>query len=40
MPIFNQFEAVGVTNHRETTILWDKTTGKALYNAVGKLLIA
>lgn len=29
-----QIKAVGVSNQRETTILWDKTTGKALYNAV------
>lgn len=27
--------AVGLTNQRETTILWDKVTGKALYNAIG-----
>jgi glycerol kinase len=27
--------AVGLTNQRETTILWDKITGKALYNAIG-----
>ena len=33
-----QIKAVGVSNQRETTILWDKTTGKALYNAVGKYL--
>lgn len=26
--------AVGLTNQRETTILWDKITGKALYNAL------
>lgn len=26
--------AIGVTNQRETTILWDKTTGKPVYNAV------
>nr|CAD7259529.1 unnamed protein product [Timema shepardi] len=29
--------AIGVTNQRETTILWDSTTGKPLYNAVGEL---
>lgn len=27
-------KAVGLTNQRETTILWDKITGKALYNAI------
>lgn len=26
--------AIGVTNQRETTILWDKYTGKVLYNAL------
>ncbi len=25
---------IGVTNQRETTILWDKNTGKALHNAL------
>lgn len=27
--------AVGLTNQRETTILWDKLTGRPLYNAIG-----
>lgn len=26
---------VGITNQRETTIVWDKTTGEPLYNAIG-----
>jgi glycerol kinase len=26
--------AVGVTNQRETTVIWDKKTGKPYYNAV------
>ncbi len=26
--------AIGITNQRETTILWDKKTGKAIYNAI------
>ena len=25
---------IGVTNQRETTILWDKTTGRPIYNAI------
>ena len=25
---------IGITNQRETTILWDKTTGKPVYNAI------
>ena len=27
-------EALGITNQRETTILWDKITGKPLYHAI------
>ncbi len=30
----NDIAAVGITNQRETTILWDKTTGKPVYNAI------
>lgn len=26
--------AIGITNQRETTVLWDKKSGKALYNAI------
>jgi glycerol kinase len=26
--------AIGITNQRETTIVWDRTTGKAIYNAI------
>ena len=26
--------AIGITNQRETTILWDKITGKPIYNAI------
>jgi len=26
--------AIGITNQRETAIVWDKTTGKAVYNAI------
>ena len=29
-----QIEAVGITNQRETTVMWDKKTGKPIYNAV------
>jgi len=25
---------VGITNQRETTILWDRTTGRCLHNAI------
>ena len=25
---------IGVTNQRETTILWDRTTGRPVYNAI------
>lgn len=27
-------EAIGITNQRETTVLWDKTTGQPIYKAV------
>ena len=26
--------AIGITNQRETTIVWDRETGKAIYNAI------
>ena len=29
-----QIKAIGITNQRETTILWDKETGKPIYNAI------
>ena len=27
-------DSIGITNQRETTILWDKTTGRPVYNAI------
>lgn len=27
-------EAIGITNQRETTVVWDKDTGKPIYNAI------
>lgn len=30
-----QIEAIGITNQRETTIVWDKETGEPIYNAIG-----
>ncbi len=30
----NDIAAVGVTNQRETTVVWDKKTGKPYYNAI------
>ena len=27
-------EAIGITNQRETTIIWDKDTGRPIYNAI------
>jgi glycerol kinase len=29
-----QIHAIGITNQRETSILWDKSTGKPVYNAI------
>ena len=30
----NEIAAIGITNQRETTIVWDKATGKPVYNAI------
>ena len=30
----SEIAAIGITNQRETTILWDKTTGVPVYNAI------
>lgn len=30
----NQIAGIGITNQRETTIVWDRKTGKAIYNAI------
>ncbi|MFI3888177.1 glycerol kinase GlpK [Streptococcus parauberis] len=29
-----QIEAIGITNQRETTVVWDKATGLPIYNAI------
>lgn len=29
-----EIRSIGITNQRETTVVWDKTTGEPLYNAV------
>jgi glycerol kinase len=29
-----QIAAIGITNQRETTLLWDRSTGKPIYNAI------
>ncbi len=29
-----EIAAIGITNQRETTIIWDKNTGKPIYNAI------
>ncbi len=29
-----EIAAIGITNQRETTVVWDKETGKAVYNAI------
>jgi glycerol kinase len=29
----DQLKGVGIANQRETTIVWDRITGKPLYNA-------
>jgi glycerol kinase len=30
----NNIKGIGITNQRETTVVWDKTTGRAVYNAI------
>tara|TARA_B000000557_G_C20808615_1_gene458859 strand:- start:39 stop:1517 length:1479 start_codon:yes stop_codon:yes gene_type:complete len=30
----NEIESIGITNQRETTIIWDKDSGKPIYNAI------
>ncbi len=30
----DQVAAIGITNQRETTIVWDRKTGKSIYNAI------
>lgn len=30
----NQIAGIGITNQRETVVLWDKTTGQPIYNAI------
>jgi len=30
----NAIEAIGITNQRETTVIWDRFTGKPVYNAI------
>lgn len=31
---FSDIAAIGITNQRETTVVWDKHTGRAVYNAI------
>ena len=30
----NEIAAIGITNQRETVVVWDKSTGKPIYNAI------
>ena len=30
----SEIEAIGITNQRETTIVWDRSTGYPIYNAI------
>jgi len=32
----DEIVTVGITNQRETTIVWDAITGDPLYNAIGE----
>lgn len=31
---YKDIDSIGITNQRETTIVWDKTTGEPVYNAI------
>ena len=31
---FEDIDSIGITNQRETTVVWDKTTGEPVYNAI------
>lgn len=31
---YKNIEAIGITNQRETTVVWDKVTGEPIYNAI------
>lgn len=31
---YKDIDSIGITNQRETTIVWDKNTGKPIYNAI------
>jgi len=31
---YKDIAAIGITNQRETTIIWDRTTGRPIYNAI------
>src|SRR5436853_5399693 len=31
----SDLEAIGITNQRETTLLWDRKTGRPVHNATG-----
>lgn len=34
MSVISEIAAIGITNQRETTVVWDKSTGKPVYNAI------
>ena len=34
LDILGNLKAIGITNQRETTVIWSKNTGKPYYNAV------
>jgi len=31
---WDEIDSIGITNQRETTVVWDKKTGKPIYNAI------
>lgn len=35
----SDIKAIGITNQRETTLIWDKETGEPLHNAIGRIIL-
>ena len=31
---YDEIAAIGITNQRETTVVWDKATGQPIYHAI------
>lgn len=38
--VLSSIVTIGITNQRETTLVWDKITGEPLYNAIREYLLS